>query len=46
MTLVKRVGVVEACVAGVKGSGYGREVGPEGLQSYLDTKSIAIVSNS
>jgi len=27
---------------GVKGSGYGRELGPEGLDSYLDAKSIAI----
>jgi acyl-CoA reductase-like NAD-dependent aldehyde dehydrogenase len=27
---------------GVKGSGYGRELGPEGLDSYLDFKSIAI----
>ncbi len=27
---------------GVKASGYGRELGPEGLNSYLDSKSIAI----
>lgn len=27
---------------GVKGSGYGRELGPEGLDGYLDAKSIAI----
>lgn len=29
---------------GVKGSGYGRELGPEGLESYLDIKSIAVAS--
>ncbi|WP_242657720.1 aldehyde dehydrogenase [Mycobacterium kubicae] len=27
---------------GVKGSGYGRELGPEGLDGYLDTKSVAV----
>ncbi|OBF79976.1 aldehyde dehydrogenase [Mycobacterium sp. 852002-51163_SCH5372311] len=27
---------------GVKASGYGRELGPEGLESYLDAKSITI----
>ncbi|WP_253869703.1 aldehyde dehydrogenase [Mycobacterium sp. 1164966.3] len=30
---------------GVKASGYGRELGPEGLESYLDAKSIAIASS-
>jgi aldehyde dehydrogenase (NAD+) len=29
---------------GVKGSGYGRELGREGLESYLDIKSISIAA--
>ncbi len=30
---------------GVKASGYGRELGPEGLDGYLDAKSIAVAAN-
>jgi acyl-CoA reductase-like NAD-dependent aldehyde dehydrogenase len=31
-----------ASFGGVKGSGYGRELGREGLESYLDIKSISV----